>query len=157
MIDWHAIQVDYVTNPQTSYRKLAEKYGVHYKQIADKGKAEGWSQMRSQHAHDVLTKSLKCDISQRAKTASELNEAAVKLLRLAVGKMESVDPECADTQEMKHISGVLKDIKDILMIKSEADMREQEARIANLRKQANMDDAKKPTLIIEGLPEEFRV
>lgn len=80
----------------------------------------------------------------------------MKLLRLAVGKMDAADPETADTQEMKHISGVLKDVKDILMIKSEADMREQEARIANLRKQANMDEGNKPSLIIEGMPEEFK-
>jgi hypothetical protein len=40
---------------------------------------------------------------------------------------------------MKHISGVLKDIKEIQMIRSEADMREQEARIANLRKQAESE------------------
>jgi hypothetical protein len=41
---------------------------------------------------------------------------------------------------MKHISGVLKDLKDIQMIKSEADLREQEARIEKLRKDAAGDE-----------------
>ena len=41
---------------------------------------------------------------------------------------------------MKHISGVLKDIKEVQMIRSDADMREQEARIANLRKQAEKEE-----------------
>ena len=40
---------------------------------------------------------------------------------------------------MKHISGVLKDIKEIQMIRSDADMREQEARIENLRRQSMVE------------------
>jgi predicted xylose isomerase-like sugar epimerase len=47
-----------------------------------------------------------------------------------------------DTQGMKHISGVLKDVKEIYMVKSDADMREQEARIKNLQKQAEKDEVK---------------
>ena len=57
-----------------------------------------------------------------------------------------------------NISVVLKNLKDIQMIKSEADMREQEARIEKLRREAEPDKgAETPKLIVEGLPEEFKV
>ena len=47
---------------------------------------------------------------------------------------------------------ILKNLKDIQMIKSEADMAEQEARIRNVRKQAEKDgDTEKAvTVTIEG-------
>ena len=44
-----------------------------------------------------------------------------------------------DKQALRQITGALKDIKEIQMIRSEADLREQEARIANLRRQSEAD------------------
>ena len=77
---------------------------------------------------------------QQVNRTARLICVADKLL----GKVESLlehDSELLfDTQGMKHISGVLKDIKEIQMIRSDADVREQEARIANLRKQAEKDE-----------------
>ena len=78
----------------------------------------------------------------------------------AVALIDSCGGEAliANTQALKHITSALKDIKDIQMIKSDADLREQEARIANLRRQAEKDDIDNaPTLVVEGLPEEFKV
>jgi hypothetical protein len=45
-----------------------------------------------------------------------------------------------DKSTLKQISGALKDIKDIQGIKSDRDIREQEARIRNLEKQAETED-----------------
>ena len=43
------------------------------------------------------------------------------------------------------------------MLKSELDKKEQEARIAKLQREAEKDDVSDmPTLIVEGLPEEFK-
>ena len=56
-----------------------------------------------------------------------------------------------DTSIMRDISVVLKNLKDIQMIKSEADMREQEARIEKLRadaQQRNNDDDDDETGVI---------
>ena len=44
-----------------------------------------------------------------------------------------------DTSIMKDVSVILKNLKDIQMIKSEADLREQEARIDKLRKEAMVE------------------
>ena len=64
----------------------------------------------------------------------------------------------ADTSSMKDVSVVLKNLKDLMSVKSEADMLEQEARIAKLRRDAEPDKgAETPKLVVEGLPEEFKV
>ena len=139
--DWNKIKTEYITT-DTSYRKLSEKYGIHYKTIADKGKAEGWKELRSQYTHKTLTETLNVISDQQVNRTARLICVADKLL----GKVESLlahDSELLfDTQGMKHISGVLKDIKEIQMIKSDADMAEQEARIDKLRREAEKDEVK---------------
>ena len=45
-----------------------------------------------------------------------------------------------DRQGLKQIASALKDIKEVKMLRSELDRQEQEARIANLRKQAQKED-----------------
>ena len=47
-----------------------------------------------------------------------------------------------DRQGLKQIASALKDIKEVKMLRSELDKQEQEARIANLRKQADKDEDK---------------
>ena len=46
--DWAAIKHEYVTNPNTSLRKVAKKYGVSYRTIAKRSKAEGWFATRKE-------------------------------------------------------------------------------------------------------------
>lgn len=57
-----------------------------------------------------------------------------------------------DRMGVKQIASALRDIKEVQMLKSELDKREQEARIANLQKQANKDDnaAQEVRVVIEG-------
>lgn len=55
MADWQAIKTEYVTTT-TSYRKLAQKYGVHYNAIANKAKQEGWISQRNQFCDNTVTK-----------------------------------------------------------------------------------------------------
>ena len=139
MADWQKIKTEYIST-KTSYRKLAEKYGVHYKTIADKGKKEKWEELRSQVSHKTLTKTIERVTSSQADRAARLMDVTDKLL----GKVESLlerDSELLfDTQGMKHISGVLKDIKEIQNIKSQKDLEEQDARIAKLRKEAEKEE-----------------
>ena len=148
MADWQKIKTEYITT-DTSYRELSQKYGVHYTNIAKKASKEDWQQLRQQHTNTTQTKILKAIGSQQATRAARLQSVADKLLGKVEALVEASDP--MDTQSMKHISGVLKDIKEIQMIRSEADMREQEARIANLRKQAEKEETNRDvTITIEG-------
>ena len=151
MADWQKIKTEYITT-DTSYRKLGQKYGIHYKVISEKGKDEGWVTLRSQHRDKTFTKALDRICEDKVDRAARLNSVAELLLERVERLLESDDKIAFDTQGMKHISGVLKDIKEIQMIRSDADMREQEARIKNLQKQADKEDdqSKDVTITIEG-------
>ena len=72
--------------------------------------------------------------------------------------VELIDEDSLDTQAFRQIAASLKDIKDIQMIKSDADIREQEARIANLQRQAQDGDKSGDIRItIEGNLEDYSI
>lgn len=136
--DWNLIKTEYITT-NTSYRKLGEKYGIHYNIIASRSKAEGWIEQRQQFNDNSVTNALKVIGEEQVDRATKLLGVSDMLLDKVRRLLE--EDIGVDTQGMKHISGVLKDIKEIQMIRSDADMREQEARIKNLQKQAQADEA----------------
>lgn len=151
--DWNAIKIEYISNPNTSYRKLAEKYGVHFTNIAKKAKEENWQQERIQHANTTLTNTLDAITNDKVDRAVRLQSVAEKLLE----KIEALIDYTEAPQSIRHLTAALKDIKEIQMIKSDADLREQEARIANLRKQAEKEDdaANVIEVIFAAGPEEW--
>ena len=136
---WQEIKTEFMTKG-TSFRKLSEKYGPNKDTIWKRAKDEDWDRQRRQHSDNVQTKILEADTEQKVSRAEKLNEAAGMLLGLVMDRMVGDEPLPLDTQEMKHISGVLKDIKDILMIKSKKDLEEQDARIAKLRREAEKEE-----------------
>ena len=157
MADWQAIKTEYITT-ETSYRKLAQKYGVNHAVIGQRAKAEKWVELRKQHIDKTQTKTLNAISRKQADRTANLISVS-DLLLCKVKKLLEMDEESPiDPQSMKYISGVLKDLKEIQMIKSDADMREQEARIEKLRREAEPEKGNDvPKLIVEGLPEEFKV
>ena len=138
MADWQAIKTEYITT-DTSYRKLAQKYGVSHVQIGNVGREEGWVKLREQHLNNTFTKSINAIASQQASRAARLQTVADKLLTKVERLIEDDESILADTSSMRDISRILKDLKDIQMIRSDADMREQEARIDKLRKEAMVE------------------
>ena len=139
MADWQKIKTEYITT-DTSYRKLAQKHGVGYSVIGEKARLDGWVEQREQFRNKTLTKTVDAISNKQVDRAAKLISVADKLLAKVNSLLETDAEVLSDTQSMKHISGVLKDIKDIQMIRSEADMREQEARIAKLRKEAEKEE-----------------
>ena len=183
MADWQAIKTEYITT-DTSYRKLAQKYGIHYKVISERGKDEGWVELRSQHRDKTLTKTLDKISNKQADKMARIDKLTDKLLDKLEQAITELDLQLAkhtdktktieynndrrpdkptrevvheeekllevksivDRQGLKQIASALKDIKEVKMLRSELDRQEQEARIDNLRKQANKDDDK-----VEGI------
>ena len=144
---WQDIKKEYITT-KISYRGLEKKYGINYKVIADKGKAEGWKELRSQHSHNTLTKILESDIEQKVSSATRLETVADKVLDIIEAHINALDPLEVDTQSLKHISGVLKDIKEVK--RNGKDLEEQDARIAKLRKEAEAEDTNTEVVITFG-------
>ena len=153
MADWQAIKTEYITT-NTSYRKLAQKYGIHYKVISERGKNEKWVELRSQHMDKTLTKTLDKISKQKATREAKIYSVSDKLLL----KIEALaDRPGIMPKDVRSLVGAVKDLRDILGVKSDLDKREQRARIANLEKQSKPEAKETATLIVEGLPEEFKV
>ena len=57
MADWQSIKTEYITT-DTSYRKLAQKYGVSRVQIGNVGRDENWVELRRQHLDKTMTKAV---------------------------------------------------------------------------------------------------
>ena len=155
MVDWTAIKTEYITT-DTSYRKLAQKYGVNHTNVAKKAKAESWVEQRKQYASKQHAKTLEKISQQEANRAAKIHSVADKLLLKIEAMADSSRP--MNSKDLRALTAAIKDLKDIQNVRSDADRREQEARIANLRRQAEQDDHEDgPKLIVEGLPEEFMV
>lgn len=153
MADWQAIKTEYITT-DTSYRKLAEKYGIHYKVISDRGKDEKWVELRSQYRDKTLTKTLSKISAQEADRAARIHRVADKLLRKIEAMVDS--DEVISEKGIRSLTAAVKDLKEIQGVRSDIDRQEQEARIANLRRQAEKNDAGNNdglTVILEGVDE----
>lgn len=153
MEDWLKIKTEYITT-DTSYRKLAEKYGVNYSVIGARARAEGWVEERTQFIHKTHTKTLEEISKNQAKRAAQIYKVADKLLLKIEAKADGKSP--MKEKDIRALTAALRDLKEIQNVRSDLDRQEQEARIANLRKQADPEQKETATLIVEGLPEEFR-
>lgn len=134
-MDWNAIKAEYIAGG-TSYRKLAEKYGVSFTTLTRTAQRENWVGLRQQTEDKVTTNIVNNVTKTKTKNAINLESVADKLLQ----KIEAMLDVVQDTQSIKHISSALKDIKEVKGIKSKADMKEQNARIAKLQAEVNRDD-----------------
>jgi hypothetical protein len=104
----------------------------------------------------TLTKTVDTISKKQVDRAANLVSVADLLLAKVKSLVESDAEVLSDTQSLKHISGVLKDIKEIQMIRSDKDLEEQDARIAKLRKEADADNTHiEPVRVIieDGLAE----
>lgn len=155
MADWQAIKTEYITT-DTSYRKLAQKYGVSRVQIGNVGKEEGWVELRRQHLDRTMTKTVAAVECAQVNRAKKMQAVADKLLLKIEAMADSDKP--MDAKAIRALTAAVMNLKNIQGIKSDLDEQEQRARIANLQKQANPDNGgNAPKLVVEGLPEEFKV
>lgn len=154
--DWNAIKTEYITT-DTSYRKLSQKYGIHHNLIYNRSKQEGWIEQRERHRDKTVTKAINKVSDKQADRTARLIHVSDLLLGRVEKLLEDEEEPYISVQSMKYISGILKDVKDVQMIKSDADLREQEARIANLRKMAEKNEDKNAAIeiVFEAGPEEW--
>ena len=136
MADWKKIKAEYISGG-TSYRKLCEKYGVSRTTLQRKAKEEKWLELRSQTEAKTVTKIIDAVSDIEAEKAIDIIDVADKLLDKIY---EVIDASLKNPQGIKNLTSALKDLKEIKGFKSEADIREQEARIAKLRKDAERED-----------------
>lgn len=153
MADWKKIKAEYIAGG-TTYRALAKKHGVSFTTLQRTAKKEGWITLRRQ-ADDKTTAIMVDKVSSKnANTGLKINAVADKLLfKLS----ETIDAtEVLDGQTLKQFTSALKDLRDIKGEKSLLDLREQEARIAKLQKDAVVEDkSTEITITFGGDAEEY--
>ena len=144
---WQKIKAEYIAGG-TSYRKLAEKYKVSFTTLTRTAQREDWVGLRKQ-AEDIATTKIVNVVSE--------NNAKIddKYFRL-VDKLFTKAEEVIDTtpvwqvNSIKEMATALKYLKECKGVKSEADIREQEARIAKLQKEAQEDERDNEIKIVIG-------
>lgn len=137
-MDWNKIKTEYITDESASYRKLAKKYGINYVTIGDRARKEGWAKERERYQTKALTKTLNKIAERQSDRAARFFALTDTLYDKLVEALSLVDPN--DTQGIRQITASLKDLKEMQSLKSDADMREQEARIAKLQRDAQEED-----------------
>ena len=133
MADWSKIKTEYITT-NTSYRKLAQKYGLNQATIAQRAKAEDWVGKRKQQEIKTQAKILDAASDKAVARAARIMTVADKLL----DRIEAivVQEEGLAGKDIRALTAAVKDLKEIQSIRSDLDEREQRARIASLEKQA---------------------
>lgn len=148
MIDWKKIKAEYIAGG-TSYRKLAEKYGIPRNKLQVIATRENWVALRGQVEVKVESKMVDSISDKEAKRANKIIDVADKLLDKISAMLDASEPY--NTQNIKNLTSALKDLKEIKGYKSAVDLREQEARIANLERQAQaVEESKDITVTIVG-------
>lgn len=139
-MDWKRIKAEYIAGG-TSYRKLAEKYNVPRTTLERKAKDEKWASLRRQAEGKAEAKIINAISNNSAKIDTKYFSLVDKLLDRA-GEVIELMPEWS-VASLKDMATTMKYLKECKGVKSDADMREQEARIRNLEKQAEADNTSK--------------
>lgn len=152
-MDWNKLKREYIQG-NTSYRKLVDKYGVPLTTLKTRAAKERWVELRDQARAKADTKIVESEANNQAERMKRLLSVTDKLLEAVEKAVDGFNTEelFFDKSALKSLSGAIKDIKEIQGIKSAIDIREQEARIANLNRQAQAEDNKpnEITITIEG-------
>jgi uncharacterized protein (DUF2235 family) len=152
-VDWNKLKAEYIAGG-TSYRKLAKKYNVSFNTLQGVARREKWCELKKQAEDKSTTKMVDSISKDIAKKSTKINDVADKLLDKIIWLLD--ESEMVDSQVIKQCTSALKDIKDIKGIKSDIDLREQEARIDKLRKDAMAESADNTiNVVMEGATDKY--
>lgn len=152
MADWAKIKAEYIRDQSSSYRSLAKKYGLTKDAICNRAKAEGWIALRRQRIDKTATAVVDACATKEAEKAIKIYEAADLAILAITEKLSNWDE--LDAQDIRSLTGALKDIAAVKGIQTDAERREQEARIAKLRREAEREDEDKGIEIV--VPDELK-
>lgn len=147
-MDWKQIKAEYIAGG-TSYRKLAEKHGVSFSTLRKVAAKEQWTELRNKAGAKADTKLIETLSTKEANKAVSIVGVADKLLE----KIAEIADRVGDPDSIKKLTSAIKDLKDIKGIKSDIDLREQEARIRALEKQTEKTDDDTQVVITFGSEE----
>lgn len=153
--NWDKIKKEYTTT-KIGGRELAAKYSVPYGTLRKRAERGKWAQERAQL--DAET------VAGRAQAvrdvAREIEYQEYKGLLMAAGllsdkiyeavELMSAEDILKDKRGLRSLTGAIKDLADVQGFKTDADRREQEARIRNLERQGETQQPESISVIING-------
>lgn len=153
-MDWTAARDEYIQGGVT-YRQLAAKYSVPLRTLGKRAKAEDWVGLRQQVIDKSATLAADAAAQAKADMATRVYNAAGQMLDKVLDALQ----DARTPKDIRALTAAVKDIREIVGIKSDGDQAEQEARIAALRNKADRDDDGKNAaqLVVTGLPEGFEI
>lgn len=144
MVDWGEIKTEYITT-ETSYRKLAKKYGVTFSTLQKRATRENWAEDKENFGVRLVSVAVNKVSDDYAAKALKVQSVAGMLLDKIEEVVVCINP-ARGGKAVKDAADALKTVKDIMEIRCQADVDEQEARIAKLKKDLD-EDKSKPVLI----------
>lgn len=131
-MDWNAIRSEYIAS-DIGYRELAKNHSVSFSTLQKRAKKEDWAGLRRQVSDTTVTEVVTAVTNANVDRALRVQNIADKLLDKIELTIENIDGRRSN-RAVKDVSDALKNVQDIMGIKSEYDREEQELRIAKLRK-----------------------
>lgn len=156
-MDWKAIRTEYITG-DISYRKLAEKHGVSFSTLRHKAIEEQWYNQKAQNCNKIVTKSIEKIVEKESTKLAKTDEKYYRILDKLFDKAEELVENTPVWQltMLKDMATTMKYLKECKSIKSDVDIREQEARIKKLEAEVQADNKDtKVTVEIVGHLEEW--
>ena len=113
MYDWETIRAEYIAS-DISYKDLAAKYGVSYRQITQRGRDEDWAGGREKRRKKIASKAIdiaaKESAERQARSMTNLMAAADKLSQRLISDVDMLD----GARDVSDIAKALKYAADTL-------------------------------------------
>jgi hypothetical protein len=145
--DYSKIKAEYIAGG-ISYRELARKHKVSFNTLKDIAVGEGWYKLRQQAHNDATTRIVKTVTDKNAQIDDTYFRCVDKLMKKAEELIDTT--RIWQPTNLKDMATTMKYLKECKGVKSEADMREQEARIAKLHKEAQEEEKDNGVTVVIG-------
>lgn len=89
--DWGAMKAEYISDPQSSLRKIAEKYGVNRSAVGNKAKAENWFATKTEHQSRIVDETV-TEVGLRHKDALKQELESVMNISDRISSVLKEDP-----------------------------------------------------------------
>lgn len=146
LADYEKLKAEYIAGG-ISYRQLAKKYNIPFSNLKNYAIKEHWVEQREQVKNKTTTKLIENVSEENAKVDDLYFSILDKLMKKVEECIENTD--CTSPNAIKTLSSAMRDLQACKGVKSEADAREQEARIMKLRKEAQEEDNSSKVIKVE--------
>lgn len=90
-MDWQAVKIEYITDPEASYRSLSEKHGIPRSTLEKRARREGWPAERKASVGRTVRKAVKAHENRQKKRIERVVGNVDRLLDRVEQAVEELD------------------------------------------------------------------